>query len=446
MKRTLSLFIVLILASMALFSCANAERVDELESLLAEYESRLLESHPEIGLEGAEGIETRETDLLESEWPETEESIESIINVFITFIDSGEYLQAAECYTQKVYGNLESEKKAADAIIEYCEDMNTDILSGEREEKEVKTKLDVIDRVIFNTSMTVSGYDSTVAKINASISSRAAFLAGCELEGLKNYADAILEYKKVIASDSYYNEAQEAIVRCVTTLKQSVFEKAGGLAANNEYLAAIDQLKTLNEKLQNDDEVMAKINVYEKTYIDYVIDSAAEVFVTPGTDYLKALEIINAALQHYPNHADLQTQKSYYQSYAPVYLYDTEAVRGDAHRRTTDTDIYNNTFEKCFYVGFYYDTDITYNLDNKYNTFSATIYARHKDNNGWKATVQIYADGKIVHETLNIYDNSFKPFTIELNMTGVSELRIVLDGNGNGGIGIADMIVQKTVK
>ena len=63
--------------------------------------------------------------------------------------------------------------------------------------------------------------------------------------------------------------------------------------------------------------------------------------------------------------------------------------------------------------------------------------------------VEIYSDGKIVYQNLNIADNSTQPFIISLDVTGVTELRIVLTRNNGAigaGIGMTNMVVQKTVK
>ncbi len=375
------------------------------------------------------------------------------VNKFMKYIKDGEYTKAIDYYNDELYGNYSFESEANNEIVKLLNSLNEDILQGKKDEDESKKTMVVIDNVLSKTNLTVSDYDKIKESIELSIASRAAFLAGKELESLKNYSDAVSEYKKVIETDSNYNEAKTAIERCSITLKQEIFDKAASLAEKNEYIEAIAQLKALKEKLLEDDEVIAKLSVYEKTYISNITNSAEQAFINPAEDYQKALDIINGALQHYSGNEDLSTKKAYYESFAPVYLYDMEKLKGEADAYDTDKDIYNNSYEKCFWTGYssmiWNETDISYNLDKSYNTFSATVYSRSKKNEAQNMIVEIYADGKILYQKLNVSDNSTQPFKIELDVTGVSELRIVLTRNNGAigaGIGMTDMIIQKTVK
>jgi tetratricopeptide (TPR) repeat protein len=375
------------------------------------------------------------------------------VSVFINYINSGEYLKAAEHYNAEIYGNATLEIEASNEIINLLDILNKGILSGEKTDAESKKIIIVIDNVLSNTNIVVSDYDTIKTNIGVSIASKAAFSAAKELETLKKYTDAITEYKKVIDTDSNYNEAQIAIERCTATLKQTVFDKVETLVGNNEYISAIAQLKELSTKLPEDDEIIAKISVYEKVYISNTIETAAAAFVTPSKDYSNALSIINSALQYYPDNIDLNAKKNYYQTFAPVYLFDMTKLKGEADTLKTDTDIYGNSYEKCFWAGYnsmlYNSTDISYNLSKTYNTFTATVYCRSKKNDVQNMTVEIYADGKLVFQKLKIADNATTPFTINLDVTGVTELRIVLDrdtGAIASGIGMTDMIVQKTTK
>ena len=164
------------------------------------------------------------------------------------------------------------------------------------------------------------------------------------------------------------------------------------------------------------------------------------------------LEIINEGLYNYKNNSVLIEKKEYYESFAPQYLYDMEKLKGNANKKNEDTDRFGNLFSKCFTArasGNNYSTksDITYYLGGKYDKFIATIYGKSKSNLKSKSTVQIYADGNIIYQNLEIYDNTTENFSIELNISGIKEFRIVLKSqDGYAGIGITDMIIQKTKK
>lgn len=405
--------------------------------------------NPSAGTEDSENVGNTTADADKTETPDVAEMVQT----FMGYINNGEYLKAIDYYNNEIYGNYTVEVSISDEVNVMLTSLNNDILNGEKTEADSKKTITVIDNVMEKTELQVDGYSElkkSIAKANAS---KASYLAGQELETLKNYTDAITEYKNVLETDSNYADAQAAIDRCLTTLKKDVFDKAAVLAGENNYIEAIAQLKELKKKLSDDAEVTAKLSVYEKTYINYVLTNAAEAFVTPAKDYSKALEIIHAALQHYPGNEEFLAKQTYYQSFAPVYLYDMKSMKGKADALKTDKDIYGNNYEKSFIAGYisaiWHKTDITYNLDKAYNTFSAVLYSRSTRNDVQYMLIRVYADGKIIYENLRFADNSTRPFTINLDITGVSDLRIELGQNGGAighGVGMTDMIVQKTVK
>lgn len=368
------------------------------------------------------------------------------VDEFIDLVKDGEYLKAVEYYEGKLYGNYQYESEASDGMEALLKNLNREILNGQKSESDSKKITGAVENVLSKTNINIADYDVLKANINGSIASKAAFLAGKELEGLEKYVDAIEEYAAVIESDSDYAEAQNAIDRCVQTAKKDVLATAKAFVDEGKYVEAITELEELNSKLPDkDSELESKMNVYKKAYASDTIEKAEEAFVTPATDYRAALDIINAALQHLPDDENLNEKKAYYQSFFPVNVYDMEKVKGSAITKSNDEDIYGNEYTKCFRN----NCDLTYHLDESYNTFEATIYVLSKKNYSLDMTAEIYADGKLIYQNLKISDNSTQPFKIELDVTGVEELRIVLDEGDNiaaNHFGITDMIIQRTKK
>ena len=373
-------------------------------------------------------------------------TLSSQVDKFIDYIKDGEYLKAIECYESELYGNYQYESEASEGIEALLKNLNRDILNGQKSESESKKITGAVDSVLSQTKIRVDNYDDLKSSINESVVSKAAFLAGKELEDLKKYIDAIEAYAAVIEPDSNYMEARNAIDRCVQTAKKDVLAAASAFAAEGKYVEALTKLEELYGKLPDDDsELEAKITVYVKAYVSDTIEKSENAFVTPATDYTAALEIINSALQYLPNDKDLKDKKAYYQSFAPVNLYDMEELKGSAITKANDEDIYGNKYAKCFRN----NCDLSYHLNKSYNTFEATIYVLSKKNNSLYMTAEIYADGKIIYQNLKISDNSTQPFQIKLDVTGVEELRIVLhDGDSIAAnhFGITNMIIQRTVK
>jgi len=378
----------------------------------------------------------------------------SPINDFIKLIKSGEYLKAVEYYNTEIFGNYSREYDSKQEILNLLDSLYYDILNGTKDSSDSDKLLATIDRVMSNTDFSIDSYQEKKANIESALLSKLSYKSGCELENFKNYSDAISEYKKVIEDDSDYSLAQDAIKRCTSSFKEEVFSYIAILIENNNFTDAIAKLKELNAVAPHDNEILSKITTYEKAYIKHIVSESEKIFVNPEKDYSQALSIINAGLQHYKDNEELNFKKAYYESFAPINLYDMKKLKGSASSYDTDSDIYGNDYSKCFWAGYdswmiWYDTDISYNLNNQYNRFTATLFSRSKSNTTQEMTVIIYGDGKPLYENYSIKDNSTKAFDVEINVTGISELRIVLTRNGGGicsGIGMTNMIIQKTVK
>ena len=93
-----------------------------------------------------------------------------------------------------------------------------------------------------------------------------------------------------------------------------------------------------------------KLKPAKKSYRKIVSDS--EVVFADYTKYEEALKIIQSGLQNYPEEQILQDKRNYYQSFAPVNLYDLDAVKGEASTHDTDTGTYKDEYSKYFWIGY----------------------------------------------------------------------------------------------
>lgn len=446
--KKITLIVVLSLCLLLLFGCGgkNEGVESQLNSGLEILESAL-ESEIDEFLKPDTGI---------SKIPQTETNNQlnngSDVDEFLNYIKNGEYIKAVEIYNDELYGNYQLEFEASDGVSILLEELVKDVLSGKTSENEAEMIMGTVGNVLSEVPVTVEDYDGFREKLYEAVESKAAFLAGKELEEMGEYIEAIVSFKVVLKADSNYREASAAIERCAGIAKENAVTSAEALAKDGRYIEAIQELYEIKEVVLNDSEVVSKITVYEKAYISDTVLSAEEVFVTPAEDYSEALDIINAALQYFPDSKDLNEKKAYYQSFMPVNLYDMESLRGSASRKDVDQDTYGNDHEKCFIVEYAYfswhRTDISYHLDKSYNTLEVTIYGRSTGNDAEIMTAEIYADGKLLYQNLEIPDNSTPPFTVDFDVTGVEELRIVLPKSRTAavGIGMTDMIIQRTVK
>ncbi len=392
----------------------------------------------------------------ESKGIATSSNINSDIKKFIIFINDGEYLKAVEHYNEELYGSSKLEVEAANEIVNLLNSLNDEILKGERDESYSQKVVSAVDNVLSDTNIHVENYEALKENIELSIASKAAFLAAKELEELKNYVDAISEYKNVVEIDSNYNDAKNAIERCTDILKSGVFSKISELIekdGHDRYIEAITQLKELNEKLPGDGEIISKISVYEKTYISEVLAAAESAFVTPSLDYEKSLDIINGALQHYPDNNELSAKKTYYQTFAPVKLaslsqYDKSAEYGIAFLESEKDplgNIHTDVFRTWSYM--YDSAYVVYILDGKYNKLTFTLYGTLPSNNNIVAvSIRDYSQGDYDLSTYLYLNDTLKcntfPYEVEVDVTGVKMIRVYVEY----GIAVSDAILQKTVK
>ncbi len=437
-KRTL-LALLLISAALLVGCSVNEVEDDEDDD---DKEKQVEKTSPEDG--DGTGVSTTAAPDQPDE-PAADESVQA----FTQLVIDSEYANAIEYYNTNLVGNYELEMGAQNGIMDLCTDVNEKILSGEYDEKTANNKIGVLNKVVDGIGVTPDGYQDAVEAIEFSLESKAAYTAAADLETLKNYTNAIEQYKLVIESDSNYASAQEAIERCTETLKSEALAEAEELVGENDYIGAINVLSEAFKALPEESDLQAKITVYEKSYISHVLSEADDAFVTPATDYKAALSIINAGLQYYPEDAGLLEKKDYYASYAPVSVYDMTAVRGTIDKRSSKTDIYQNDFNDCFAISsLAKQNDITFDLNKKYNTFSFTVFGMCDTNTTYYGRVYIYGDNVLLYQKESIASNAIRPFDITVDVSGVSELRIVLerDTAGFDCIGMTNMYLQKTVK
>jgi len=377
---------------------------------------------------------------------------EDYVQTFYIYVIGSEYAKAIDCYTQSIYGNYALESAAAEILEGICEQLHTDVLQGSADKKTAEIQLAVMDKIVEETNLPFYTYEAVKEEIDDALASKAAFLAGSELQKLENYVDAMKEFSKVLEEDSNYASAMAAVADCTARMKAESFAAAESLASAKKYSEAIDSLKNLLAVLPDDEEVAGKISVYTLTHIRTAIKDAETAFVT-ADDYGKALEHINAALQFYPEHEELLAKKDYYHSFAPVALaslkqYDTSGTYGPTFL-STEEDPMGNIHKDVFrtWSSSYEYAWVVYILDGKYNKLTFTVYGTEpSDTHLSSASIRDYSKGDYDLSTYIYVDETLKrnvmPFQVEIDVTGVKMIRVYV----KHGIAISDAVVQKTVK
>ncbi len=408
----------------------------------------------------AKGNEARKNETVESasvsNQTEAEQSTAdsreetNYVSQFNAHIESGDYAKAIQVYSTHIKGNAMDEASAAEYLEAYGTSISTDLLTDTITQAEATAKRSVFTNVYKNTGCNVVYYDNICEDIQNALNSKIAYASGIKFFENEKYIEAITELKKVSPVDNNYISATEKADEALRLYKSDINTQAESFVSENDYLNAINLLKDAVTLLPDDTELISSLTVCESDYINYTVDSAKTAFTEPN-EYQPALDIIQSGLQNYPENEKLLTEQEYYSSFIPVSVYDMSKLRGKASTYSSDKDIYGNSYERCFWAGYssmvWFETDISYHLAKEYNVFSATVFCRSKSNSAQKMEVVIYGDGNIIYQKSDIMDNGTEPFAIELNVTGVSELRIVITRIGGvfgPGIGMTDMYLQRT--
>ena len=353
------------------------------------------------------------------------------IEVFADHVLKDQYAEAIDFYNKEISGNSQLETEAASCLQQYLTEIEANAFAGKYDDTQARTKENTVEKVYLSTNCKPDRYEELKAG---------------------NYADAIAEFSKVSPRDSDYTTALEKKAQATETFKSQILKKAKDYQSGQDFVKAIETLKNGASVLPEDVDIRAEITTCEKTHIQSIVAEAESVF-TEYTKYEDALKLIQSGLQYYSDSQILLDKREYYQSYVPMNLYDMDAVKGEAATYEVDKDTYNNEHKKCFYVGYGEwsiwsgETNITFDLKGQYNRFTATVYGRSTKNESDTYGVILYGDGKVLYENTDIRDNE-RPFQIEADVTGVSDLTVVMRRVEGGvitrGIGLTDMILQKT--
>lgn len=390
-------------------------------------------------------IATTQPEITTETPPETTEAIDPV-KMFTDHFEKGEYLKAIDCYNMYMYGNINYEKEAERILSEYCENVNDRVLAGKADLEEVNNDFTLVYNITNKTNiLSESEINSYLEDVEISLNSKAAYTAAVELFELKNWKAALESFNKVIQGDSNYTAAQRGIEQCTTKLKTESVNKAASLAQKGNYIDAIDILEELLETLTNDTEIRSKIIVYERTYINSIIEKAQNAFKVPAQDWNEALDIIEGALTHYPDNSSLLKEKNKYSVYAPVYLYELTPYKKQNWK--FEKIIRDNTGivrTNClYYGGWVRNSSATYNINSKYDRLTLTIFSTSNTNYG-NENIIIKGDGKVLFSKYDL-ESCFKPFDVEIDISNVSDLEINITASYDAGcVGIADAQLQKT--
>lgn len=123
--------------------------------------------------------------------------------------------------------------------------------------------------------------------------------------------------------------------------------EAENYALAGEYDKAILAISVAQEKVGQDDELLAKHSVYEKIFIDRTIEKASQTYIPYNADSIfSAEDIISSALSVLPDSSDLKSELVSYQEREPIKIIEMPATDAE-YFYTSGTFSAIDTVEDC---------------------------------------------------------------------------------------------------
>lgn len=375
------------------------------------------------------------------------------IENFTKLLEAGEYTKAAAMYNATAVGNLQREQEVREALDNFANMAIQSYLSDEMDYEKAKVSVDTVGQVVDSAGMQFLQMPELERKLADANKSKAAYDAGIELLKTENYSAAITEFKKVLETDSRYSAAQERLTAAVKAYREEAMQKAEAYFSAQDYDNAVITISEALRIIPNDTELLTRQTLYTQSHITAVTEQADAAFVNPAEDYGKAADLLKAAMQRYPEDKSLQEKYDYFMSYQPVSIFDMEPYVEHNYGFSTaenETDNMGNSYEKCFRLSKYdskKSADQVYDIGKKYNCLKGTIAIVYGGGDDEPCMVRIYGDNRLLYELNNI-SGSTKPTSIEVDITGITDLKVELlrSDNFHSSALFADITLQKTVK
>lgn len=414
------------------------------------------------------------------------------VDKVIDCIQEGDLQQAEDIYADKISGDFEKRYDLEEALDTYLNQLYENLNAGKVTLPEAKTSVYTAQALSFAedhqgilselTALMISkeNYEIALAQLESGDDNAAYTSFGRVIPEDSTY-EVAQEKRNEVLSDAMrtvYAEIEELMnngqfweatdlanqirvswgdsefLQSVRDLIYSRWEaddiaQAWQLAQSGDYANAIDALYEAHEAF-NKEIVSEEISNAYLEIVDTWAQSAlaeAENAFGESRDYEAAINILQES--GCPD-AKIDSAIENYQSYAPVMLNDLgytkkgscimTGVGGDEYR----TDMNGHTYEpQCVIYPYWgsglssYELDeayITYYLGGEYRELKAILFRPYTSlsvaDNAWESgtTANIYADGRLIYEGPQITPSTYEEYSIQLDITGVRELKIVLIG------------------
>ncbi len=227
---------------------------------------------------------------------------------------------------------------------------------------------------------------------------------------------------------------------------EAAIADAKDIFSNGEnYEGAISLLTDAYNYTYGDDAMLyTELCKYTDAYIENAVAEAQQIY-DENRDYEAAASYLRNVIGVVGENETLRSEIEKYASYAPVLLTSLDPIKkGDWLSVGTDmkkiyTDVSNNVYDSQTVIAPMCssyrdktedDSYVSYYLNSEYTTLTGVLYRPYDSlscTSVWKKTpvIKIYGDGILLYEAPSITQNTFDPISLNVNVTGVRELKIV---------------------
>lgn len=344
------------------------------------------------------------------------------VSRMIDEVNAGNYIDAAEIYSDSIYGNTEKEYQAKQALEAQLDQALDDYNTGEKSYDEASNTITTVDRV---NVLSIERVDRASTTLSALQSSKAAFESAEALFASGLYADALDNYLSVIEADSNYSAAQQKAAESKTSFLAELNAELEGYLAADEYNAALERLDDALRMLPGETALTARQTEVEAKLLNHALEQAEETF-SAGNDYEAAIRIITAAQNKLGENDQLTAALEKYQGYIPVYLNELEYIdkEGELFLEASPRDNYGNEYTYGLFVSNWGDNYVTYYLNGNYSSLTGTCaVSDERKNYDGQMYFEIFGDGVLLYRS-NTMAKGSAPYDFSVDVTGVAKLTI----------------------
>lgn len=336
-------------------------------------------------------------------------------------LEQGYYYSASSAFENDLHGR--ANKKLIEGLDERLDDIWEEYQSETYDDyDDVIEELDTIKEMeIAEISVKL---DETISKVDSLHVSRKAFSDAQSDEDWGYYDDAILNYGLVIESDPNYEAAQAKIKELMPLYREEVFEDVDSNLEYGYYSTAFEELLEAKNAFPDDAEIKQKLADTEA-----LIVAEADKLIGEKK-YDEAIEVIEYAMEGYPESKTLGDKIAAIQKGRPVYLQDlTASLTSENYSYEGGSFTDANGIEHD--GKFLFDPGLTdkkvasaeFYLEKKYTKFTATFAPNSSTNDKEKFTIEILVDGKVV-KTIKNFTFKSENEAVEIDVTGASKVGV----------------------